>query len=49
MLENYGILIEYGRANYKGIENFRMVTHKDIDTEVMDKALVCLKEIINSL
>lgn len=48
-LKNCGILIDYRGTDYEGIENFRMVTHKDIDTEAVDNALACIKEIINNL
>lgn len=47
-LKNRGILIDYGGATYNGIANFRMVTHKDIETEDVDKVLACIKGITNS-
>ena len=48
-LKNRGIMIDYRGVTYKGIENFRMVTHKDIETEAVDKVLTCIKDIIESL
>lgn len=47
-LKNHGILIDNSGVTDKGIENFRMVTHKDIEAEDVDQVLVSVKEIINS-